>query len=80
MIQANNSSSAQDSNGMGYFILSYDSCLIVLGFLIIAINILVIVLFVRRRPLPNQNQLTSRELKRVRSYDGTAWNTHEHCM
>ena len=57
MIQANNSSSEQDYNGMGYFILSYDSCLIVLGFLIIAINILVIVLFVRRRPLRTKTNL-----------------------
>lgn len=56
----NNSTSANDSNALspyGYFDISYDSCLIVLSFLIIAINILVLVLFVRRRPLRTKTNL-----------------------
>ena len=60
MMKANNSSSAQDGDGsstFSYFIVSYDSCLIVLSFLIIGINILVLVLFARRRPLRSKTNL-----------------------
>lgn len=59
-MDANNSTSAQDSNNLppvSFFVVSYDSCLIVLSFLIIAINILVIGLFVRRRPLRTKTNL-----------------------
>ena len=59
-MKANNSTSAKDDNDLphdGYFDVSYDSCLIVLSFLIIAINILVLVLFVRRRPLRTKTNL-----------------------
>lgn len=41
----------------GYFDASYDSCLISLGVLIIAINVLVLVLFVKRRPLRTKTNL-----------------------
>lgn len=56
----NNSNSTKDDNTLShetYFILSYDSCLIVLSFLIMASNILVLVLFVRRRPLRTKTNL-----------------------
>ena len=54
MVNVNNSTTEKD---ISYFDISYDSCLIVLSFLIIAINILVIVLFVRRRPLRTKTNL-----------------------
>ena len=41
----------------GYFDASYDSCLISLSVLIIAINVLVLVLFVKRRPLRTKTNL-----------------------
>lgn len=59
-MKANNSSSAEGGDGSStysYFIVSYDSCLIVLSFLIISINILVLVLFTRRRPLRSKTNL-----------------------
>lgn len=54
MMKANNSTLAQT---ISYFDASYDSCLLVLSFLIIAINILVLVLFVRRRHLRTKTNL-----------------------
>lgn len=60
MIKQNNSTSHQAADNLShesFFDLSYDSCLIVLSFLIIAINILVLVLFVRRRPLRTKTNL-----------------------
>lgn len=54
MTMANNSSTEQH---ISYFDIGYDSCLIVLSFFIIAINILVLVLFVRRRPLRTKTNL-----------------------
>ena len=51
---ANNSSTSQD---ISYFDIGYDSCLIILSFLIIAVNVVVIVLFARRRPLRTKTNL-----------------------
>ena len=57
----NNNSSPKPDDGQipssGYFEASYDSCLIILSFLIIGINILVLVLFIRRRPLRTKTNL-----------------------
>lgn len=60
VMESNNSSSVESGGDLppeSYFDVSYDSCLISLSVLIIAINLLVLVLFVRRRPLRTKTNL-----------------------
>ena len=61
VMKSNNSTPEENSKYSlphnGYFDASYDSCLISLGVLIIAINVLVLVLFVKRRPLRTKTNL-----------------------
>lgn len=58
-MKSNNSSPENntDLTPRSYFDVGYDSCLITLSVLIIAINVLVLLLFIRRRPLRTKTNL-----------------------
>lgn len=60
-MKSNNSTAEKSGKAVlppnGYFDVRYDSCLISLSILIIAINLLVLVLFVKRRPLRTKTNL-----------------------
>ncbi|KAL9959980.1 hypothetical protein ACROYT_G033366 [Oculina patagonica] len=60
-MKSNNSTPEKNGKAVlppnGYFDVNYDSCLISLSILIIAINLLVLVLFVKRRPLRTKTNL-----------------------